>query len=158
VPQAFCSSGSCAASVTMPLQAGGIGVAGPGGLSSPAAPASHKPRVNVAMMSLFISHFLGGTREDRKAPIRNPISPVANVTNPRFLKSEAVNGFSPLIRQNSTTTSPVQIAATAAPSSKPRLRLTVILPAHNDPNQGPGAGEVESETKSRWVSCGATPV
>src|SRR6266702_975430 len=100
-----------------------------------------------------LGHFLGRTGVDRKAPTRNPRSPVENATNPTSLKLEKVNGLSPLIRQDSTTTSPVQIAATAAPSSKPRLRFTVILPPHNARAQAGRAERVRLSTETESRPC-----
>src|ERR1035437_3395843 len=79
-----------------------------------------------------LGHFLGGMGVDRKAPTRNPRSPVEHATKPMSLKREEVNGLPSIIRQYRTMTSAVQIAATAAPSSKPRLRFTFMLPPHNE--------------------------
>ena len=119
---------------------------------------------------------------DRKAPAQNPRSPVENATSPRSSKPEEVKGFPALISQNSTATNPVQIPATAAPSSKPRLRFTFITPpqlliggarfvyrrrgfAHsrfhrsftiNNPWVGPRAAGPVAENP-RWVGFGATP-
>ncbi len=73
-------------------------------------------------------HFLGRTDVERKAPTRNPRSPVEHATSPMSLNLREVSGLPPDARQRRTTTSPVQIAATAAPSTKPRLRFTFISP------------------------------
>src|SRR5271157_2554612 len=86
---------------------------------------------SVARLVMPLGHFLCGAGEGRKAPLRNPRSPVETITRARSIRSEQPSGSfhhrlkeSGLKRQNSATASPAQIAATAAPSRKPRFRFT----------------------------------
>src|SRR5437899_9188308 len=110
------------------------------------------PGVHSTAIVMPDGHFLRRTDGCRKAPTKNPRSPLENVTNPMLPKPKEVNGFSALMRQYSTMTIAVQIVATAAPSRKPRLRFT-ILPPHNDTALARRARDVRHETEPLPRRC-----
>jgi len=96
-------------------------------------------------MVMQIGHFLNVTALARKAPTINPRSPVAHATNPRSLKLEEVKG--PSVSHIIVTRSPVQIAATAVPSSKPLLRFTFISLLRNNKDHRPRAIRSRQQTE-----------